>query len=198
MGKSNRGFTLFEVLGAVSLLAIVYMLLASVTFQGLRSEAHSQRILKASMLADLELGEFEAKIDQGEVPELGITEGEEDEDGFVVTWEVTALEAPSRIEGARLPSKEEVAIFDAVFTPAPESDPPFVQVQLTVSWRAAGQERKVTRTTFAVDHAAATEHVARSGLLVYGNGMDPDEDTLGEGSTLDDDPAPPGDPESDE
>ena len=165
MRKSELGFTLFEVLGAVSLLAIVYMLLASVAFQGLRSEGKSQRTLKASLLADWELGEFEAKIDEGLIPELGLTEGS-DEDGLRVTWEVTPLETPFLIEGAEIPSEQEAALFGAIFAPSGEDDPTFVQILLTVSWFQGERELRVTRTTFAVDQAAATEQVVQSGLLL--------------------------------
>lgn len=164
MRKSERGFTLFEVLGAVSLLAIVYMVLATVAFQGLRSEGKTQRTLRASLLADWELGEFEAKIDSGLIPELGITEGEE-EDGLLVTWEVTPLVTPFLAEGGEIPSDQEAAIFDAIFTPSLQGDPAFVQIQLKVSWIEAGQEVSVTRTTFAADQDAATEQVLQSGLI---------------------------------
>jgi hypothetical protein len=178
MRKSEHGFTLFEVLGAVSLLAIVYMLLATVAYQGLRSEGKSQRILKASLLADRELGEFEAKIDEGLIPELGITEGSE-EDGLLVTWEVTPLEMPFLVEGAEAPTDQEAAVFDAIFTSPLDGDPAFVQILLMVSWLEAGQEMSVTRTTFAADQNAATDQVLKKGLITNiaspGAPIDPDK-----------------------
>jgi hypothetical protein len=164
MRKSERGFTLFEVLGAVSLLAIVYITLATAAMRGLRSEGVSQRILQASLLADWELGEFEAKLDEGLIPELGVTEGAED-GGFTISWEVTPLEPPIPVEGAGSPTDEKDPLIDAIFLPTSSGDPAFVQIQLTVSWFESAQEYSVTRTTFAVDQNAASQQAAQSGTL---------------------------------
>jgi hypothetical protein len=165
MRKSERAFTLFEVLGAVSLLAIAYTALATAAMQGLRSEGQSQRILRASLLADWELGEFEAKLDQGLIPELGVTEGSDD-GGFAVSWEVTPLEPPLQIQEAAFEIDEEGRVlFDAIFLPISSGDPAFVQIQLTVSWFEGADERSVTRTTFAVDQDAAAQQVIQSGNL---------------------------------
>ena len=164
MRKSERGFTLFEVLGAVSLLAIVFMVLATTAMRGLRSEGESQRIFRASLLADWELTEFEAKLNEGLIPELGTTEGLEG-DEFTITWEVTPLEPPLLLEGAVFNSRQDNSIFDAIFTPKNNRDPAFVQIQLTVSWFEGTHERSITRTTFAVDQNAATEQAIQPGKL---------------------------------
>ena len=169
MRKSERGFTLFEVLGAVSLLGIVYITLATVAMRGLRSEGESQRILQASLLADWEHGEFEAKLNEGLIPELGVTEGSE-EGGFVVSWEVTPLEPPFPIEGAEFETGGDDPLSDAIFTPSSSSDPAFVQIQLTVSWLEGAQQHSVTRTTVAVDQQVATDQAIQSGnLLIAGD-----------------------------
>ena len=41
-GERSRGFTLLEVLAAVAILAIWYMVMASIATQGLRAEGESQ------------------------------------------------------------------------------------------------------------------------------------------------------------
>ena len=168
MRKTEHGFTLFEVLGAVSLLAIVYITLATVAMRGLRSEGESQRILMASLLADWELGEFEMKLAEGLIPELGITEGSEEE-GFVVSWEVTPLEPPFPIAGSQYETSDSDPLSDAIFTPSSSGDPAFVQIELTVSWFEGNQKHSVTRTTLAVDQQAATDLALESGNLLLAN-----------------------------
>ena len=170
MRKSELGFTLFEVLGAVALLAIVYITLATAAMRGLRSEGISQRIFKASLIADWELGEFETKLRQGLIPELGFTEGSEEE-GFVVSWEVTPLEPPFPIAGSKLETEDENPLAAAIFTPSSNGEPAFVQIQLTVSWFEGAQEHSVTRTTVAVDQEAATDQALQSGYLPTASGV---------------------------
>ena len=168
MRSSNGGFTLFEVLGAVAILAIVYTTLSTVAIRGLRSEGESRRMLEASLLADWELSGFELDfLDKGEAPVIGITENEE-QDGFTVTWEVTPLQ--TRIFKTALDKELErnAANPDAQTAPvlagqtvAINADaPPFLQVELRVSWFEAGNERWVTRTIFAADEDAAAKFAA--------------------------------------
>jgi Tfp pilus assembly protein PilV len=162
MRNSSGGFTLFEVLGAVAILAILYTTLSTVAIRGLRSEGESHRILKASLLADWEVSEFELELDTGAAPEIGITESE-DEDGFKVTWEVTPLQ--TRIYQTAL-EKEQEGAQTAPAGPTRATDsaaPHFLRVKLRVSWFEAGNERSVTRTIFAVDEDAAAK-LARASL----------------------------------
>ena len=65
MRSSEGGFTLFEVLGAVAILAILYTTLSTVAIRALRSEGESRRMLEASLLADWELSEFELELETG-------------------------------------------------------------------------------------------------------------------------------------
>ncbi len=170
MRNSDGGFTLIEVLGAVAILAILYTTLSTVAIRGLRSEGESRRMLEASLLADWELSEFELELQTGVAPEIGITRSEdEDEDGFTVTWEV----APLQIEifkTAWEKEQERAAANSAAQTaPVPTGAtnavaPPFLRVELTVSWLEAGNERSVTRTIFAVDEDAAARLATASAL----------------------------------
>ena len=169
MRISNRGFTLFEVLGAVAILAIVYTTLSTVAIQWLRSEGESRRLLEASLLADWELSEFELELETGAAPEIGITETEV-EDGFTVTWEVTPLQVvifENATTNDRDANASNLAGQSALVPAGPigttdRGDVPFLQVVLKVSWFEAGNERSTTRTIFAVDEDAAAKVAAES------------------------------------
>ena len=171
MRNSNGGFTLFEVLGAVAVLAILYTTLSTVAIRGLRSEGESRRMLEASLLADWELGEFELELQTGAAPEIGITQSEE-LDGFTVTWEVTPFQ--TRIFKTALEKEQEKNAANPAAQTAPvpvgqagsadAGAPPFLRVDLRVSWFEAENERSVTRTIFAVDEDAAAKFAAASAL----------------------------------
>ncbi|HXV36929.1 MAG TPA: prepilin-type N-terminal cleavage/methylation domain-containing protein [Myxococcota bacterium] len=105
MRASDRGFTLLEVLAAVSILAILYTTLSTVAMRGLRSEGESQRMLEASLIADWQLSEFEADLEAGLIPEIGVTQND-DEEGFTVVWDVSAYQpaAPPASAAGGLPA----------------------------------------------------------------------------------------------
>ena len=171
MRSSDGGFTLIEVLGAVAILAILYTTLSTIAIRGLRSEGESRRMLEASLLADWELSEFELELQTGAAPEIGITPSEE-EDGFTVTWEVTPLQ--TEIFKTALENEQEGDAANTAAQTAPVSTgqagvpggaaPPFLRVELRVSWLEAGNEHSVTRTIFAVDEDAAAQFAAASVL----------------------------------
>jgi type II secretory pathway pseudopilin PulG len=164
MRNSERGFTLFEVLGAVALLAIVYSTLATVAIRGVRSEGESRRLLEASLRADWEQAEFELQIEGGEVPELGTRESEEDEDGFIETWEVTPFTpqfdgaSPADLFPAESKNSGGGGLAE-LFEFSDDSAPPFLQILLTISWFDGGTPRSVTRTTYMVDEAVASKQI---------------------------------------
>ena len=167
MRDAERGFTLFEVLGAVALLALVYTTLATVAIRGLRSEGESRRLLEASLQADWELAGLELEIEEGAIPELGSRESGDGEDGFLVTWDVT----PFTPQFGGAPSSDQAAAGSKVnanagglaelFDFSDSSTPPFLKILLTVSWYEAGREYSVTRTTYMVDKAVASEQIAQ-------------------------------------
>jgi prepilin-type N-terminal cleavage/methylation domain-containing protein len=172
MRTSNAGFTLFEVLGAVAILAILYTTLSTVAIQGLRSEGESRRILEASLVADWELSEFELSLETGEAPVIGITEGEE-VDGMTVTWEIAPLQTAIFESNSDEDRKASAQNYAAPGTQLPAAQTAttkdgatvFLQVNLTVSWLEAGNVRSVKRTIFAVDEDAAAkfaQEVARN------------------------------------
>jgi len=171
MRNPDGGFTLFEVLGAVAILAILYTTLSGVAIHWLRSEGESRRMLEASLLADWELSEFELELETGVAPEIGITRSEE-ENGFTVTWEVTPFQTTIFKTALEKEQERNAANPAAQTAPVPAGQagatdavaPPFLQVELWVSWFEAGNERSVTRTIFAVDEDAAAKFAAASVL----------------------------------
>jgi len=171
MRNSDAGFTLFEVLGAVAILAIVYTTLSGVAMNWLRSEGESRRMLEASLVADLLISEFEMDLDTGVAPELGVTQFE-DENGLLLTWEVTPFQTKifktaqeqEQERNAQNPTAQPVPIPPAQAAATDEIAPPFLQVELRVAWFEAGVERAVTRTLFAVDEDAAAKFAA-SGVM---------------------------------
>jgi prepilin-type N-terminal cleavage/methylation domain-containing protein len=179
MRNSDGGFTLIEVLGAVAILAILYTTLSTVAIRGLRSEGESRRMLEASLLADWELSEFELELQTGAAPEIGIIESEE-EDGLTVTWEVTPLQ--TKIFKTALEKEQERKSANPAAQMAPVltgqagatdgEAPPFLRVELRVSWFEAGNEHSVTRTIFAVDEDAAAKLAAESVLNEGGVGSE--------------------------
>jgi prepilin-type N-terminal cleavage/methylation domain-containing protein len=168
MRNSDGGFTLFEVLGAVAILAILYTTLSGVAIHWLRSEGESRRRLEASLLADWEVSEFELELDTGVAPEIGITQSEDD-NGMVLTWEVTPLqtkifktlaEQEQEREAKNNPDAPPAPLPNAQAGAPGEIAPAFLQLELRVSWLEAGEERSVTRTLFAVDEDAAAKFAA--------------------------------------
>jgi hypothetical protein len=162
MRDAEHGFTLFEVLGAVALLALVYGTLSAVAIQGLRSEGESRRILEASLLADWELSQVEIQIEQGLLPEVGVTESEEEP--FTLTWEVAGFRPPlgdGNADPNGLSSWPQSGDGASLFDDSDSPEASFLQVQLRVSWLEGEHERSVSRVTYAVDEGAALNLMAK-------------------------------------
>lgn len=60
--RRSAGFTLIEVVGAVAIVGIVFLILSTATFQGIAAEITSHRLLEASMVADDALAEVEVQM----------------------------------------------------------------------------------------------------------------------------------------
>lgn len=157
-GAARRGgFTMFEVLGAVALLAIVYSVLATTAVRGLRSEGESGRLLEASMIVDWQLAEIEMQLDRGEIPDLGLTESETEDGAYVIAVDVEVLDLP---ELTTQPSSLLSAASSESITTEAREEPvfgensPLREITVEVSWEEPEQTRSVTRTTYAFDIAA--------------------------------------------
>jgi prepilin-type N-terminal cleavage/methylation domain-containing protein len=158
----RQGFTLFEVLAAVAILALSVTLLARGAIQGMGYEGDASRRLAASLIADQLLFEVESGIAAGGVPEVGRQEGENpNDDEFMRVVEVAPLElAALGMADLFLPPSEEAGTPPARgSTPLPD----LLLVTVRVSWQVGLIEQAVTRTSFAYDATAAVEALAAAG-----------------------------------
>ncbi len=149
MNRSRSGpsaFTLLEVLAAVAILGIIYIVLADVTMQGLFAEGRAKRRLEASLKADLHLSELELQFEAGVVPPLGPLP-EIEEDGFRVSGEVRVFALPLLPEPGGIPepaaSTGSAGVLEALR-----------EIELSVSWEEAQEEQRVVRVTYALDPTA--------------------------------------------
>ena len=75
--RHASGFTLLEVLAAVAILAIWYVVIAAMATDGLRKQGLSLRLMEASGIANRYMAEIEASTLDGTVPPLRDEETEE-------------------------------------------------------------------------------------------------------------------------
>lgn len=163
MRRSNQtGFTLIEVLGAVAILGLSYIMLATSAIQGLRMIGESQRRIEASLLADQTLVEFELAIELGQPIDVGYEEREAGP--FVVEIEILDMLEQYAAEPTDDEPQDLVAFLVA------EGNGPFAplhelnlllgylrEVHITVRWQDAADEIEVTRTAYLYDQKASSE-----------------------------------------
>jgi prepilin-type N-terminal cleavage/methylation domain-containing protein len=169
MTRSERAFTLLEVLAAVALLGILYIRLAGVGVQWIRSEGENKRLLEASLLADQQLSEIELQIDGGSVPEVGTSESEFDEFLVSVNVEPYALPAAPSTPGE---GDDDESPLNLTSTASGSEQSPLRAIELRVTWNDGARDRSVVRHTYAFD----TESVA--GLLGALSEQDPNQEAL--------------------
>ncbi len=157
MRRAERGLTLLEVLAAVAILGLLYTVLAGAAIQGLRSEGESKRRIEASLLIDEQLFEIEMQIAAGVTPPLGLTESEAGD--FRLATDVRPLEF----------YEELIDDLEEAPTDAPSvlgrqavgGESPMRIISIAVSWNEGVFERRIERTTFALDRVAAQAALAR-------------------------------------
>lgn len=165
--RDKAGFTLVEVLGAVAILGLSYMMLATSAIQGLRMIGESQRRIEASLLADETLAEIEIAIKIGQPIDVGYEEREADP--FSVDIEILDVAAEYEAEAIEGEPQDLLAFLSA------EAKGPFApfrdanlllgylrEVHITVRWRDAADELEVTRTAYVYDQRASQEHELES------------------------------------
>jgi len=157
----QTGFTLIEVLGAVAVMGISYVLLATSAIQSLRFIGESQRRIDASLIADEELAEIELSVELGQLVDLRDEEFEQDP--FVVRIEILDMsELYVADAGGNSP--------DLIDYLATEAAGPFAEyrnsnwllgylreVHISVRWQENADEIEVTRTAFIYDQQAWME-----------------------------------------
>lgn len=165
-GAGRRdGFSLLEVLAAVAVLGLVYTVLATAGIQGLRLEGDAGRRLRASLLAEQKILEVEAQVATGQAPELGSSESEEGD--YLVRTEVAPLgleigdtkaskRARERLERAvGGKAKSEKKPGSLLEQKGANEKSMLLRVDVQVAWQEGASEQVVTRTTYALDSAAA-------------------------------------------
>ena len=171
MRLREQGFSLIEVLAAVSLLIVLFIPLVRAAIDGLRSEGDSRRRMEASLLADNALAELESDLVIGIVPAVGEEPWEVRE--FRGITKVTSFELPEVIEENdsefanqrihEIGSLEGDLGAEQTIFPLPGSneESPLRKIEITVSWPGFGDpdpsegaaelRNRVVRTTFAFD-----------------------------------------------
>jgi hypothetical protein len=148
---------MLEVLAAVSVLAIVYLVLASAAIEGLRAEGESLRRLEASLIADELLSDIEAQLNLA----LAMPESSEEieRDEFLVRIDVRQFD-PELDAGGERPDGTGVEAEDLAAFLELEMGIGFSilrTVEIEVSWTEGAGERSVLRRTFGYDAVAAAE-----------------------------------------
>ena len=149
--RSRSAFTLLEVLAAVAILGVLYVVLADVAIQGLRAEGRSRRRMEASLVADRALSDIETEIEAGGIPELGRLP-ETEEDMFRIAVEVRPYSIPLLGGTAEAESDAGSPSEGGVLASLRE-------IELTVTWLDGADEQQVVRTTYAFDAATASDQL---------------------------------------
>jgi prepilin-type N-terminal cleavage/methylation domain-containing protein len=149
--RPRSAFTLLEVLAAVAILGVLYVVLADVAIQGLRAEGRSQRRMEASLVADRALSEIETEIEAGNVPELGRLP-ETEEDMFRISVEVRPYSIPL-LDGTAEAENDTESLPEAGVLAS------LREIALTVTWLDGADEQQVVRTSYAFDAATATSQL---------------------------------------
>lgn len=170
MRKTERGFTLLEVMVAVAVLGIVMTLITRASVQGLQYAGDARERLAASLLADRLVADLEGEVAQGLVPRAGTQELEEEP--FRATVTVSAFD-PAAVGLDLLLDDDDGGrgTTPAVFR-ASRDGSPLLTAQVRVAWSDGIHEQQVGRTTFLFVPEALPELQQLSGGEAPGNGDD--------------------------
>ena len=158
MRRAERGLTLLEVLAAVALLGLLYTVLAGAAVQGLRSEGESKRRIEASLLIDEEIAQIEMQIAAGVTPPLGSTQSETESEDFRIATNVRPLEFYEELVGDL--AEPPTGAPSVLGRQGPGGESPLRIISVAVSWNEGVFERRIERTTFALDREAAKSALA--------------------------------------
>ena len=160
----RTGFTLLEVLAAVAILSIWFIVIAGTSVQGLRAEGMSMRRLEAALLADRIVADLEAATLDGTVPEAS---NDRSQDGiFTITTQVKvfSLGLGGGDRAARAPAQEpepepqgEGDMHALLSSEMPGQSRNLRTIDVRVTWREGAAERSVHRTSYAFDLLKAAE-----------------------------------------
>jgi prepilin-type N-terminal cleavage/methylation domain-containing protein len=175
----SAGFTLIEVMGAVAVLGISYVMLATASIQGLQAIGQSQLRIKASLIADQALTELELAAELGQLIEVRTDEYAEDP--FVITVDVINMAEFYDGAGTEAESADLIDFLAAeaagTFAPFRESNwllGYLREVRIAVVWQERGNEIAVTRTAFIYDQKAFMENEKNSAAEIDPDATAPD------------------------
>ena len=153
-----EAFSLLEVLAAVAILAIWYVVIAAMATDGLRKQGISNRLLEASEIAGQLITEIEATTVQGIAPELRDDESEEGE--FFIRVLVVpfgfGMSEPIGDNGGG-GSESAPGMQQLLTTAMPGMSQHLVSINVSVSWEEGPDVRTVHRTSYAFDLSSAQE-----------------------------------------
>jgi prepilin-type N-terminal cleavage/methylation domain-containing protein len=153
--KHLGAFTLLEVLAAVAILAIWYVVIAAMATEGLRKEGMSNRLLEASEIASRVMAEIEASTLNGSAPEA---RDEETEEGiflvhvFIVPF---GFGTSSDAEGHAPEGQDETGLEQLIKAEMPGVAQHLMAINVRVAWEDGAAVRSVRRRTYAFNLESA-------------------------------------------
>jgi prepilin-type N-terminal cleavage/methylation domain-containing protein len=176
--SARRGFTLLEILAAVAVLSLLYIVLAGSGIQGIRAEAAAARRIEAAEIADRVLAELELELVQNpKALELGHTE--EEEPPYIIETDIAefGIELPLPPSTLSEEGSEGDEVLNALesLEKANGNENPLRLIQIRVRWGDGLQERSILRTTFVLDHVELSEEAESQGTDTgdLGDGINP-------------------------
>ena len=170
--RQTRGFTLFEVLAAALVLALVGTLLIGSMNTNLSHQSDTKLRLEAGRIADNALAELEATLFDGSAPAIGADETQQDD--FTVRTKVLPFTSFFDAEEAPAPTPAEEGAAAGLGTMIAGEFPGLSShlrtLHVVVLWGNPQAPESVVRTTVAFDHTAALEALEN---LQGGQGDDP-------------------------
>jgi prepilin-type N-terminal cleavage/methylation domain-containing protein len=162
--RQRGGFTLLEVLAAVAILSIWYLVIANAAVQGLRAEGQSRRRLEAGLVADRRLAEVEAAAMTGQFPRGGTDlTGEDIYRVRTVVGPFAGLAAfgqGTEPLAAQVPAGEPIPrpkMKQLLGAGAPALNKLLKEVNVVVEWAEGSEEFSIERTTYLLDLEKARE-----------------------------------------
>ena len=142
----TAGFTLFEVLAAIFILGLWYVVLAQVALRSVMAESDTERRLEASLIADRVLDDLEAELDLGPVQ---VGERREEQEDFAIVTRVAPFDATALLPAAEPGAPRPSAAPSLLRATAGAAEPPLVVVEVEVLWGEGDLARSVRRTSYA-------------------------------------------------
>lgn len=183
--RAKAGFSLIEVLAAVAILGIWFSMLATLAMDGLRTTGESQRRLRASVLADQVLAEFELKAILGEPLDDGASE-REDQDPFTISVELRDLSAGTQHVDTSPDTLDLIGFFhqqnDSIYSEVRQGNwllEYLREVRIQIKWEEGINEITITRTAYFWDKAAWEDRESNAEVPSTG---DPDLDAFIQGA----------------